>query len=164
MEWFPREHLFLRKKVPDSFLSVKLSWPLRWNAEYTLPDTDSGTDPNSDSNLVGYVVLCRTCSHWILGSLSRLPNCHCTDIIPGLESESSSGNVNKPLILWQVLTFSDLKWRWPHNIVAAKKRGSTLSGVEKENCSTCIGRILWLQHKKYPGTVSDFEAEFKTHK
>ena len=28
---------------------------------FTLPETDSGTDSDSESN--GYIVLCRTCSH-----------------------------------------------------------------------------------------------------
>ena len=30
---------------------------------FTLPDTDSGTDSDSDSKLDGYIVLYRTCSH-----------------------------------------------------------------------------------------------------
>ena len=36
---------------------------VHFNGSLTLQETDSGTDPYSDSKLDGYIVLCRTCSH-----------------------------------------------------------------------------------------------------
>ena len=75
------------------------------NGLFTLSDMDAGTDWDSDSNLDGYIVLCRICSHYT-GSDSN----HYLDSDPqsllypflgwisihGLGSESVSGNVNKP--------------------------------------------------------------------
>ena len=75
------------------------------NGLFTLPDTDSGTDSDSDSKPDGYMVRCKICSHCtdsnsdsyldsdpqlllyqILGRISE----------PGLGCISMSGSVNKP--------------------------------------------------------------------
>ena len=58
---------------------------------FTLTETDSGTDSDSDSKPGGYIVLCRT--FHIAQTWTLIPTPYfCT----GQESESVSGNVNEP--------------------------------------------------------------------
>ena len=83
--------------------------PEKWEPCYglfTLPDTDSGTDSDSDSEHDGYIVLCRTCSHcmdsdsdpYLDWDLQLLLYPFLGQIfVSRLGSESVSGNVNKPL-------------------------------------------------------------------
>ena len=77
-----------------SFISFKNT---SLNGLRTLPDTDSGTDSDSDSKPDGYIVLCKTCSH--AQTRTRIPTpYYCVE----QESESipKSGNVFKPFNLF----------------------------------------------------------------
>ena len=63
---------------------------------FTLTETDSGTDSDSDYEPGGYIVLCKTCSH---RTDSDSDPYFCTGQGCELESvpESDSGNVNEAL-------------------------------------------------------------------
>ena len=68
------------------------------NGIFTLPDSDSDSDSDLDSKAYGYIVLCRACFH-----LLRLRNrslsysiCIVQESVSKFESESESGNRNKP--------------------------------------------------------------------
>ena len=68
------------------------------NGSYTLTETHSGTDSDSDSKLDGYIELCRT--FHIAQTLTWIPTpCFCVGLESGSESvpESVSDNVNEPL-------------------------------------------------------------------
>ena len=78
------------------------------NGLFTLPNTNSDTNSDSDSKSNGYIVLCRTGSHCMDSDSDAHPDSHRQSLlypfmgqtsIPGLGSESVSGNVNKPLFV-----------------------------------------------------------------
>ena len=50
-------------KIKRTFIVFKEISKIESNGSFTLNETDSGTDPDSDSKPDGYIVLCRTCSH-----------------------------------------------------------------------------------------------------
>ena len=68
------------------------------NGSFPLPDSDSDSD--SDSKPYGYIVLCRTCFHWLRFKFESLSHSICIvkESVSKSESESESGNGNKP---WQ---------------------------------------------------------------
>ena len=68
-----------------------------YNGLFTLTETDSGTESDSDSKPDGYIVLCRTCTHCTDLNLDPTPY-FCIEQESESESvpESISGNVNEP--------------------------------------------------------------------
>ena len=67
------------------------------DGSFPLPDSDSDSDSDSNSKPYGYIVLCRTCLHWLrfrFGSLSR-SICIVQEFVSKSKSESESGNRNK---------------------------------------------------------------------
>ena len=109
---------------------------------FQLPNSDSDSDSDSDSKPYGYMVLCRTCFHWLgfrFGSLS-----HSICIVEASESEfeseseSESGNGNKPLVLHLLNSpgphYGRCWWSTHH------------SALEERTASRLYGnRLFWVQ-------------------
>ena len=56
-------------------MEVPLIWVIKCDGLFPLPDSNSDSDLDSDSKPYGYIVLCRTCFHWLglrFGSLSQM--------------------------------------------------------------------------------------------
>ena len=95
-----------KSKGPSGYISTHrgVCWfRIVINGLFTLPQTDSGTDSDSDSKPDGYFVLCRTRSHCTDSNsdpyLKSYPQWQLYPILGGISiselgSESMSGNVN----------------------------------------------------------------------
>ena len=67
-------------------------------SSFPLLDSDADSDVDWNSKPNGYIVLCRTCFHWLkfrFGSLSH-STCITQESVFESESESESGSGNKP--------------------------------------------------------------------
>ena len=100
--------LFVEESIDPGFMShctgIDLIHPHTRYGLFPLPDSDSDSDSDSVSQPYGYIVLCRTCVHWVRFRFRSLSYSICIveESLSESELDSESGNGNKPLLVSSV--------------------------------------------------------------